>query len=223
MQTRLKKTWQKNLQTEFKKTYFKALIAFVEEQYSAKKVFPLPENIFLAFERCPFEDVRVIIIGQDPYHGIGQAHGLCFSVPTGVKIPPSLMNIYKELENDLGIKMGSSGNLSSWSRQGILLLNSTLTVQAQLAGSHQKKGWEEFTDQAIKVLSHKRENLVFLLWGAYAQKKTSLIDESKHLILKAPHPSPLSAHRGFLGCKHFSKTNKFLSSKGIKKIKWQID
>ena len=222
MEIKLEKTWKKSLAKEFEKPYFKTLSDFVRGEYLTKKVFPHPKNVFRAFDECPFEKVRVVIIGQDPYHGIGQAHGLCFSVPAGIKIPPSLSNIYKEIENDLGITMPSSGDLTSWAKQGVLLLNATLTVEVHKAGSHQKRGWEEFTDQAIKTLSNKRENLVFLLWGAYAQNKSELIDESKHLILKAPHPSPLSAHRGFFGCKHFSKTNSFLKSKGISEIDWKI-
>lgn len=223
MKIKLEKTWKENLKQEFEKPYFKSLSDFVRGEYLTKQVFPHPKNVFRAFDECPFDDVRVVIIGQDPYHDVEQAHGLCFSVPSGIKIPPSLANIYKEIESDLKIKMPNSGDLISWSHQGVLLLNATLTVEAHNAGSHQKKGWEEFTDQAIKALSDKREDLVFLLWGAYAQNKSDLIDESKHLILKAPHPSPLSAHRGFLGCKHFSKTNEFLTSKGLGVICWEIN
>ncbi len=222
MKVTLEKTWKKNLAKEFEKSYFKALSDFMHNEYLTKQIFPKPKNIFSAFNNCPFEKVKVVIIGQDPYHDFGQAHGFCFSVPLGIKIPPSLSNIYKEIESDLGIIMPKSGDLTSWAKQGALLLNATLTVEAHKAGSHQKKGWEEFTDQTIKTLSEKRENLVFLLWGVYAQNKADLIDESKHLILKAPHPSPLSAHRGFFGCKHFSKTNEFLTSKELKKINWEI-
>lgn len=222
MQKKLERNWQEKLQSEFRKSYFKTLSNFVQTEYITKQIFPNQKNIFTALNQCPFNRVKVVILGQDPYHEPSQAHGLCFSVPTGIKIPPSLRNIYKEIESDLGVKMPNSGDLTSWSKQGILLLNATLTVEEHKAGSHQKKGWEEFTDRIIKTLSDKREDLVFLLWGAYAQKKIDLIDESKHLVLKAPHPSPLSAHRGFLGCRHFSKTNEFLFSKGLKEITWKM-
>ncbi len=223
MNIKLEKSWKNILSDEFSKEYFQKLTTFVKSQYTQKTIFPHPKNIFRAFNQCPFDMVRVIIIGQDPYHGDGQAHGLCFSVPKNIKAPPSLVNIYKEIAQDIGIEMPTSGNLNSWSKQGILLLNATLTVEAHIAGSHQNKGWEKFTDSAIKLLSNKRDNLVFLLWGAYAHKKSDLIDEKKHLILKAPHPSPLSAHRGFLGCRHFSKTNKFLASKNLGEINWDIN
>ena len=223
MNIKIERTWKKNLGAEFEKPYFKSLSSFVRNEYLSKKIFPHPKNVFRAFEECPFDDVRVVILGQDPYHGPSQAHGLCFSVPKEIKIPPSLVNIYKEIESDLGVKMPLSGDLSSWARQGVLLLNATLNVQAHNAGSHQKKGWEEFTDNAIQALSDKRENLVFLLWGSYAQNKSSLIDRSKHLILEAPHPSPLSAHRGFLGCKHFSKTNEFLLARNLGEVSWEIN
>lgn len=220
MQFQIAENWKRNLPEEFEKPYFKSLYDFVQKEYLTKSIFPSSENIFWAFEQCPFEKVKIVIIGQDPYHKQGQAHGLCFSVPVGTKIPPSLANIYKEIENDLGEQMPNSGDLTSWAKQGVLLLNATLTVEAHKAGSHQKRGWEEFTDNVIKKLSTEKENLVFLLWGAYAQNKAELIDASRHLILKAPHPSPLSAHRGFFGSKHFSKTNLFLKSKGIAEIKW---
>jgi uracil-DNA glycosylase len=220
MQFQIEENWKKNLLAEFEKPYFKSLYNFIQKEYLTKNIFPPSRNIFWAFTQCPFEKVKVVIIGQDPYHEHGQAHGLCFSVPDGTTIPPSLANIHKEIENDLGIKMPNSGDLTSWAKQGVLLLNATLTVEAHKAGSHQKRGWEEFTDNVIKILSAEKENLVFLLWGAYAQNKAELIDASRHLILKAPHPSPLSAHRGFFGSKHFSKTNLFLKSKGIAEIKW---
>ncbi len=222
MNINIEKKWKDILSTEFEKPYFKILYDFVKKEYLSKEVFPDSKNIFYAFNKCPFERVRVVIIGQDPYHNAGQAHGLCFSVPVDAKIPPSLRNIYTEIADDLGIQSSNSGNLTSWAKQGVLLLNATLTVQANKAGSHQGKGWEKFTDKIIRILSDEKENLVFLLWGAYAQNKLPLIDTSKHLVLKAPHPSPLSAHRGFFGCKHFSKTNDFLSSKNIKKIDWEI-
>lgn len=222
MQFQIEENWKKNLLVEFEKPYFKSLSDFVQKEYQTKNVFPPLENVFWAFSQCPFEKVKVVIIGQDPYHNEGQAHGLCFSVPDGIKVPPSLGNIYKEIESDLGVKMPKSGDLTYWAKQGVLLLNATLTVEAHKAGSHQKKGWEEFTDNVIKTLSAEKENLVFLLWGTYAQNKAGLIDASRHLILKAPHPSPLSAHRGFFGSKHFSKTNSFLKSKDIPEIKWEM-
>ena len=191
------------------------------ERYAQKQIFPPAKLIFNAFDSCPFEQVRVVILGQDPYHGIGQAHGLCFSVNDGVKIPPSLQNIYKEISSDLGIETSPTGNLERWAKQGVFLLNATLTVQANMAGSHQGKGWERFTDEVIRKLSKERENIVFLLWGSYAQQKESLIDSSKHLILKTVHPSPLSAFRGFSGCKHFSQTNEYLRRNGLPEINWQ--
>ena len=222
MNVKIEKSWQKELASEFKKDYFKSLASFVRAEYINKKVYPKPENIFRAFSLCPFNKVKVVIIGQDPYHGPGQAHGLCFSVQRGIQNPPSLKNIFKEVSDDLGVKMSDSGDLSTWSKQGALLLNATLTVLAMQAGSHQKKGWEEFTDSVIKTISDKKENVVFLLWGSYAQGKEVLIDSQKHLILKAPHPSPLSSYRGFFGCKHFSKTNKYLKETGQTEIDWTI-
>lgn len=222
MNVEINESWKKELGDEFEKKYFKELASFVKQEYQSKTVYPKPENLFRAFDICPFKRVKVIILGQDPYHGPGQAHGLCFSVQSGVVNPPSLKNIFKEIESDTGKQMSGSGDLSRWAEQGVLLLNATLTVLASNAGSHQKKGWEEFTDAVIKTISEKKENLVFLLWGAFAQSKSDLIDSSKHLILKAPHPSPLSAHRGFLGCKHFSKTNEYLISNGKEEIDWVV-
>ena len=213
-------SWQKALAPEFQKDYFKKLKAFLVDEKTKGIVYPPGKLIFEAFNRTPIDKVKVVIIGQDPYHGPNQAHGLCFSVGDGVKIPPSLRNIYKELISDIGIDVPTNGNLSSWADRGVLLLNATLTVRAHEAGSHQKKGWEQFTDQAIQKVSEHCENVVFLLWGAFAQKKSALIDHNKHHILKSVHPSPLSAHRGFLGCKHFSMTNEYLIAKGKKPIDW---
>ncbi|TLX72637.1 uracil-DNA glycosylase [Labilibacter sediminis] len=212
--------WQSLLHDEFAKPYFSELLEFVSDEYDTQTIFPPKEQVFNAFNLCPLADTRVVILGQDPYHDDNQAHGLCFSVNEGIKTPPSLVNIYKEIENDLGIPRPESGNLERWAKQGVLLLNATLTVRAHKAGSHQKKGWEKFTDSVIKHLASEKENIVFLLWGAYAGKKDSLIDSTKHCILKSTHPSPLSAYRGFLGNKHFSKTNDYLSSNGLPEIKW---
>ncbi len=221
MKVRIEETWKKHLAEEFEKPYFADLADFVRNEYAKKQIFPPAKLIFNAFDSCPFEQVRVVILGQDPYHGIGQAHGLCFSVNDGVKIPPSLQNIYKEISSDLGIETSPTGNLERWAKQGVFLLNATLTVQANMAGSHQGKGWERFTDEVIRKLSKERENIVFLLWGSYAQQKESLIDSSKHLILKTVHPSPLSGFRGFFGCKHFSQTNEYLRRNGLPEINWQ--
>ncbi len=220
MEVKIEAGWKQLLKEEFEKEYFINLINFVREEYKTQTIFPPASKIFNAFDLCPLESTRVVILGQDPYHNINQAHGLCFSVNDGIKIPPSLVNIYKEIESDCGIKIPKSGNLERWAKQGVLLLNATLTVRAHQAASHQKKGWEEFTDSIIKKLAKEKKNIVFLLWGAYAGKKAALIDSSKHYILKSPHPSPLSAHRGFLGNKHFSKTNAFLKSKGLEEIHW---
>ncbi len=213
-------SWLEVLKDEFDKEYFEKLIRFVKQEYASTTVYPAGKNIFRAFELCPFDKVKVVILGQDPYHGPQQANGLCFSVNDGIPLPPSLQNIYKEIESDLNVKMPNTGNLDNWSRQGVLLLNATLTVRANLAGSHQRKGWEEFTDAVIKTVSDQKENIVFLLWGKYAQEKGQIIDSSKHHILKAPHPSPLSAYYGWFGCKHFSKTNQYLESIGQKPIDW---
>ena len=220
MEFNIESSWKKVLTKDLQKPYFIELNEVVAAAYRTKTVFPLEENIFAAFKHCPFDEVKLVILGQDPYHGAGQAHGLSFSVPDGVKIPPSLRNIYKELASDLGKEIPVSGNLEHWAKQGVLLLNSTLTVEESEAGSHQGIGWETFTDEVIRTVSDQKEKVVFLLWGKFAQDKASLIDESKHLILKATHPSPLSAHRGFLGCRHFSKTNEYLKDKGLRKICW---
>lgn len=217
---RIEESWKQILKSEFEATYFHQLKAFLIEEKKHHTVYPPGQNIFAAFDHTPFEQVRVVILGQDPYHGPGQAHGLCFSVPEGISKPPSLVNIFKELNNDLGIPVSPHGNLTSWARQGVLLLNATLTVRANQAGSHQKKGWEIFTDQVIRKLSLHREKLVFLLWGNYAQAKETLIDTNKHFILKSVHPSPLSASRGFLGCRHFSQTNQILQEQGLPAIDW---
>lgn len=220
MKVNLEPGWKAQLAEEFTKDYFRSLVDFVKTEYQSGTIFPPGKWIFNAFDSCPFEDVKVVMLGQDPYHGPGQAHGLCFSVQDGIQHPPSLQNIFKEIESDIGTKRPTSGNLQSWASQGILLLNATLTVRAHQAGSHQGKGWETFTDSAIQKLAENREGIVFILWGSYAQKKGAFIDGSKHLVLRAPHPSPLSAHRGFFGCKHFSKTNEYLSRNGQKTINW---
>jgi uracil-DNA glycosylase len=216
-------SWKEILIDEFHKPYFTQLKSFLVEEKNLYTIYPKGNEIFAAFNLTPFQNVRVVILGQDPYHGPGQAHGLSFSVPVGVPAPPSLVNIFKEINSSLGFPIPRSGNLESWAKQGVLLINATLTVRANQAGSHQKKGWETFTDSVIGKLSEQRENIVFLLWGAYAQAKSVLIDTSKHTVLMAPHPSPLSAHRGFLGCGHFVKTNDILVSKGLKPINWKID
>ncbi|MBQ9312404.1 MAG: uracil-DNA glycosylase [Bacteroidales bacterium] len=220
MKVKIEESWREVLQTEFDKEYFENLVDFVRNAYKTILVYPKGNKIFNAFNLCSFKDTKVVIIGQDPYHEEGQAHGLCFSVPKDINIPPSLVNIYKEIENDLGIKPSNNGDLTRWAQQGVLLLNSTLTVEAHKAGSHQNKGWEVFTDAVIKILSEKKEHLVFLLWGAFAIKKSSLIDKTKHLVLSSPHPSPLSAYRGFFGNKHFSKTNEYLIQNNISPIQW---
>lgn len=220
MDVRIDSTWKSYLSEEFEKPYFKELVQFVKKEYAEQTIYPPPKEIFRAFDFAPFEQVKVVIIGQDPYHGEGQANGLCFSVGDGVNMPPSLKNIFKEVEDDLGKKIPKSGNLERWAKQGVLLLNATLTVRAKSPGSHQNKGWEEFTNAVIKVLSEKRDALVFLLWGAYAQKKGSIIDGEKHYILRAAHPSPFSANNGFMGCKHFSKANKFLILNDKSPIEW---
>lgn len=220
MDVKIEPGWKQRLLPEFEKEYFKTLIHFVKEEYTQHTVYPPGKEIFTAFDNCDFENTRVVIIGQDPYHGPGQANGLCFSVREGMRIPPSLVNIFKEIRNDLGKPIPTSGNLTRWAEQGVLLLNATLTVRASEAGSHQKKGWEEFTDAVIKELSEQKSNLVFLLWGAYAQKKGEMIDRAKHLVLMSAHPSPFSADRGFFGNKHFSQTNAYLKSKGLPEIDW---
>ena len=220
---KLNPSWLNHLQTEFDQPYMKNLSLFLrEEKQAGKRIYPSSENIFSALDSCDLETVKVVILGQDPYHGAGQAHGLSFSVPKGIKIPPSLVNIYKEINHDLNLPIPPHGNLQSWAEQGVLLLNSVLTVEHALAASHQKRGWEQFTDAIISVLNHQREHLVFLLWGSYAQKKGQFIDRDKHLVLHAPHPSPLSAHRGFLGCQHFSKANQYLQQTQQATIDWSI-
>lgn len=220
MNVKIEESWKEQLKDEFDKEYFVKLTEFVRYEYRTKQIFPPARLIFNAFEHTPFDKVKVIILGQDPYHNDGQAHGLSFSVPDGIPAPPSLVNIFKEINKDMGTEIPKSGNLTRWANQGVLLLNATLTVQAHMAGSHQRKGWETFTDAAIHSLAEKKENLVFILWGAYAQKKAAFIDPNKHLVLKSVHPSPLSAHNGFFGNNHFSKTNAFLESKGIEPIQW---
>jgi len=220
---KIEDSWKQVLSDQFEASYFTQLKAFLLAEKSNYVVYPPGPQIFAAFDLTPFEKVKVVILGQDPYHGPRQAHGLCFSVPEGVDQPPSLQNIFKELHNDLGIPVSKKGNLSRWAQQGVLLLNATLTVRAHLAGSHQNKGWEQFTDAAISRLSKKREHLVFLLWGNYAIAKESLIDTGKHLTLKSPHPSPLSASRGFFGNKHFSKANDYLVQNGISPVDWRIE
>lgn len=215
-------SWKEVLGDEFTKPYFVELEKFVEGEYadSQKAIYPETMRIFRAFELCPFDEVKVVILGQDPYHGEGQAHGLCFSVSNEVVRPPSLVNIFKEVASDLRIKPQPSSNLERWAAQGVLLLNATLTVEAGKPGSHQRKGWEQFTDRVIQELSEKRSGLVFILWGRYAQQKGEKINTTKHLVLKAKHPSPLSAHHGFFGCKHFSKTNAYLVKADLKPIDW---
>ncbi|HUS86255.1 MAG TPA: uracil-DNA glycosylase [Bacteroidales bacterium] len=220
MNVRIEESWKEKLNAEFNKDYFVKLSDFIRDEYSKTIIYPPGNLIFNAFDKCPFEEVKVIIIGQDPYHGPGQAHGLCFSVVDGIKHPPSLVNIFKEIENDLGIPYPRSGNLERWAKQGVLLLNSVLTVQANSPGSHQNRGWEIFTDEAISILSNLKKNLVFLLWGSYAQKKGSAIDRSKHLVLESVHPSPLSANKGFFGNKQFTDCNEYLMFNGFKPIDW---
>lgn len=220
MNVRIEESWREVLQPEFDKPYFEMLTSFVRREYQTKQCFPPAGLIFNAFNSCPFQRVRVVIIGQDPYHEPGQAHGLCFSVNEGVQVPPSLENIYKELNRDLQIPISSSGNLQHWADQGVLLLNATLTVEAHRAGSHQNKGWEELTDAAIAALNQRREHIVYMLWGSYAQRKGQFIDRRRNLVLTAPHPSPLSAYRGFIGCGHFSQANQYLMQHGLQPVQW---
>ncbi len=220
---KLEKSWLSVLKDEFDKDYMKNLRQFlVQEKRSGKTVYPPSDEVFAAFDHTPFDKVKVVILGQDPYHGPGQAHGLSFSVKKGVRTPPSLQNMYKELERDLGIPIANHGFLESWADQGVLLLNSVLTVVQANAGAHQKRGWEEFTDAAVSALNQRRDKLVFLLWGSYAQKKGKVIDRDKHLVLTSPHPSPLSAHRGFIGNGHFSKTNDYLRQHNKSPINWSL-
>ncbi|MFY7672461.1 uracil-DNA glycosylase [Tenacibaculum sp. MEBiC06402] len=221
MQVNIAESWKHILQPEFEKPYFKNLVEFVKDEYTKFTCYPKGSDIFAAFDYCSFDDVKVVIIGQDPYHGIGQANGLCFSVHDGISHPPSLINIFKEIETDLGIPYPESGDLSRWAKQGVLLLNATLTVRAHEAGSHQKKGWEQFTDAVIASISQQKEDVVFLLWGGYAKKKGAKIDKKKHHVLTSGHPSPLSANRGYwFGNKHFSQTNEFLTHKNLSVIDW---
>ncbi len=220
MQVRIEESWRSHLQGEFDKPYFATLTQFVRSEYATRQIFPPGRQIFNAFDLCPFDHVKVVIIGQDPYHDDGQANGLCFSVNPGTPFPPSLQNIFKEISDDLGRPMPTDGDLSRWARQGVLLLNATLTVRAHQAGSHQGKGWEQFTDAVIHELSAHRDHLVFMLWGSYAKAKGAQIDTSRHCILTAAHPSPLSAYRGFFGCHHFSLANAYLTSHGLTPIDW---
>ena len=221
MDVRIEPTWREALQREWDKPYFSQLAGFVRQAYGTSTVYPAGREIFAAFDACPFDRVKVVILGQDPYHEPGQAHGLCFSVREGVQPPPSLVNIFKEISTDLGVEPHFSGDLNRWARQGVLLLNSTLTVEAHRAGSHQGKGWETFTDAVIEELSAKRTGLVFLLWGSYAIRKGEKIDRTKHLVLTSPHPSPLSAYRGFFGNHHFSRANQWLEQHGQTPIDWR--
>jgi uracil-DNA glycosylase len=220
MEVKIEESWKEILRDEFESEYFETLAEFVRQEYNNNTVYPPASLIFNSFNLCPFEKTKAVIIGQDPYHGPGQAHGLCFSVREGVAYPPSLINIFKEIESDLGFGRPASGNLERWSRQGVLLLNATLTVRAHQAGSHQRKGWEQFTDAVIREINSKKENIVFFLWGAYAQKKGETIDRSRHLVLESVHPSPLSASRGFFGNKHFSRCNEYLEKYGIPPVDW---
>ena len=220
MEVNIEDSWKRRLQPEFDKPYFYNLTNFVKEEYSKHTIYPPGKFIFHAFNTCPFDKVKVVIIGQDPYHEPGQYYGLCFSVLDGVPFPPSLLNIFKEIENDLGKPMPKSGRLERWADQGVLRINAILTVRAHQAGSHRGKGWEEFTDAVIKILNDEKENIVFMLWGSYAQRKGAFIDRNRHCVLTAAHPSPLSADRGFFGCKHFSKANQYFKSKGISEIEW---
>ncbi|MCD7710613.1 MAG: uracil-DNA glycosylase [Porphyromonadaceae bacterium] len=220
MEVRIDESWRKRLQSEFDAPYFAQLTDFVRQEYATTQVYPPGSQLFAAFDACPFDKVKVVILGQDPYHEPGQAHGLCFSVNDGVAFPPSLQNIFKEIHDDIGTPIPMSGDLTRWAYQGVLLLNATLTVRAHQAGSHQNKGWEQFTDAVIHCLAQEREHLVFILWGAYAQRKGEFIDRSRHLVLQSPHPSPLSAHRGFFGNRHFSRANEYLVSHGIEPILW---
>jgi len=224
MKPKIDSTWLDLLEDEFNAEYFASLRKFLIQEKQTQTVYPPGSLIFNAFDQTPVDSVKAVILGQDPYHGPNQAHGLCFSVNEGIRFPSSLQNIFKELNADIGLETPKSGNLTKWADEGVLLLNATLTVRARNAGSHQNKGWEQFTDAAIQKLSNERKNLVFLLWGRFAQNKEALINKNNgHLILKSPHPSPFSAHSGFFGCKHFSKTNEFLQSKGIEPIDWNLN
>ena len=218
----IEQSWKVVLLKEFNKDYFIKLKQFLLDEKKHHSIYPKGKEIFNAFNYTPFNKVKVVILGQDPYHGMGQAHGLSFSVPDGVKQPPSLKNIFKEIASDLNLPLPETGNLSPWAKQGVLLLNATLSVRVKQAGSHQKKGWEEFTDSVIQNISQKKKGVIFFSWGRFAQDKAELIDKNKHHILTAPHPSPFSVYRGFLGCKHFTETNKLLSEQGLKEIDWKV-
>lgn len=220
MNVRIEESWKARLQAEFDQPYFEQLTAFVRQEYARGRCYPPGNLIFNAFDLCPFDRVKVVLIGQDPYHEPGQAMGLCFSVNDGIPFPPSLQNIFKEVESDTGTPVPATGNLTRWAEQGVMLLNATLTVQEHRAGSHQNRGWETFTDAVIRTLAQEKEHLVFILWGSYAQKKGAFIDQSRHLVLTSAHPSPLSAHRGFFGNKHFSRANTYLKEHGISPIVW---
>ncbi|WP_299582516.1 uracil-DNA glycosylase [uncultured Sunxiuqinia sp.] len=220
MDVKMEASWKNVLADEFEKDYFEKLSSFVHEEYRSQSIYPPAKLIFNAFDQCPFDQLKVVILGQDPYHGPGQAHGLCFSVNDGIRFPPSLRNIFKELQQDVGKDIPTSGNLTSWAKQGVLLLNATLTVRAGQAASHQKKGWETFTDAVIHRINEEKEHVVFILWGNYAIRKGEFIDQSKHLVLTSVHPSPLSASRGFFGNKHFSRTNAFLEQHHLAPVNW---
>ena len=223
MNVQIEESWKAHLKPEFDKDYFRTLTDFVKSEYSQYQIFPPGKLIFNAFNLCPFDKVKVVIIGQDPYHGPGQAHGLCFSVNDGVPFPPSLVNIFKEIKADIGTDAPATGNLTRWAEQGVLMLNTVLTVRAHQANSHQGRGWEQFTDAIIHAVNAQDRPIVYMLWGRPAQSKIPMLTNPKHLILKAPHPSPLSAYRGFFGCKHFSQANEFLKEHGIEPIDWQIE
>ncbi len=220
MDVKISESWKGLLQEEFDKPYFEELTHFVKSEYSAGQVFPAGRNIFRAFDKCPFEKLKVVIIGQDPYHGEGQANGLCFSVDDGVQYPPSLQNIFKEIHDDIGSPIPKSGNLDRWAEQGVLLLNAVLTVRAHQAASHAGRGWEQFTDAVVRIIAQRKEGVVYMLWGNYAQRKGQIADPQRNLILKSVHPSPLSVYRGFFGCKHFSQANNYLISQGKEPIIW---
>lgn len=220
MDVKIAGDWKEILQGEFDKPYFEELTRFVRSEYAAGQIFPAGRNIFRAFDKCPFETLKVVVIGQDPYHGVGQANGLCFSVNDGVPFPPSLQNIFQEIRDDVGTPVPSSGNLDRWAEQGVLLLNSVLTVRAHQAASHAGRGWEQFTDAVVRIIAERKQELVYMLWGSYAQRKGQMADPSRNLVLKSVHPSPLSVYRGFFGCRHFSQANAYLDSVGKTPIVW---
>ena len=220
MEVKISADWQELLQPEFDKPYFEELTRFMRAEYGSTTVFPAGKNIFRAFDKCPVESLKVVIIGQDPYHGVGQANGLCFSVNDGVPFPPSLQNIFKEIKSDLGVDVPQSGNLDRWAEQGVLLLNAVLTVRAHEAASHAGRGWEQFTDAVVRIINERKQGVVYMLWGSYAQRKGQVVDPKNNLVLKSVHPSPLSVYRGFFGCKHFSQANAYLQSIGKSPIIW---